>query len=184
MAIHGMSDTLLDHWFAVQVWAGREHKSALQLQSRGYEIFLPCATESRRWSDRIKRVERPLFAGYLFARVSQNVLGKIVTAPGVIRIVGSGDRPEPVPTEEVETLRHVVRSGVRVEPWPHLEAGERVRVEIGPLKGAEGVVVMVKNERRLIASISLLRRSVGVELDVDCCQRVDRDRRTNDIAYH
>lgn len=58
-------------WFAVQVWSGREHLSARHLAQRGYDVFLPCSRERRRWSDRIKVVERALFAGYVFCRLAQ-----------------------------------------------------------------------------------------------------------------
>jgi transcription antitermination factor NusG len=159
------SDDTMPYWVAVQVCAGREQLSAAHLGRRGYEVFLPCYHEHRRWSDRVKKVERALFAGYLFCRLGTPVTAKIITAPGVIRIVGDSERPLPVPTHEIEAIKRVVETRLNAEPWPYLETGQCVRVECGPLRGTDGIVLMVKNRHRLVVSISLLQRSVAVEIE-------------------
>jgi transcription antitermination factor NusG len=150
-------------WFAVQVWTGREQLSATHLGMRGYEVFLPCYCEQRRWSDRIKHVQRALFAGYVFCQASTDVVATIVAAPGVIRIVGDRHRPLPVPDVEIDALKRIVQTSLPRQPWP-LATGQPVRVEAGPLRGLEGVVVARKNEHRLVVSIQLLQRAVAVEI--------------------
>jgi transcriptional antiterminator NusG len=152
-------------WFAVQVRSAREQISALHLRERGYEVFLPCYREHRRWSDRIKVVERALFAGYVFCRLEPGVSGKIVTAPGVIRIVGDNSGPLSIPAHEIEAIQRIVATTLSAEPWPVPRVGQRVRIELGPLQGIEGIVLAVKNHQRLVVSIPLLQRAVAVELD-------------------
>jgi transcription antitermination factor NusG len=153
-------------WFAVQVWAGRERLAATHLRNRCYEIFAPSYVEHRRWSDRVKKIERALFDGYVFCRVgAAETYAKIITSPGVIRLVGDGTRPLPVPAHEIESIRRVVETRLPIEPWPFLTAGQRVRIETGPLQNAEGTVLRMKSRHRLVVSISLLQRSVAVELD-------------------
>jgi transcription antitermination factor NusG len=152
-------------WFAVQAHAGRERFCAHHLQTRGYTVFLPCYAEHRQWSDRVKRVERPLFDGYVFCLIGDHVLGRIVTTPGVVRIVGDGRKPLSVDRAEIEAIKRVVEAGVSAEPWQYLQAGDRVRVDMGPLRGTEGIVVRMKNRHRLIISLSVLQRSVAVEID-------------------
>jgi transcription antitermination factor NusG len=159
------ADDALAEWFAVQVCAGREEFSATHLRHRGYEVFLPCYLEHRRWSDRIKKIHKALFTGYVFCRLSRGVTGKVVTTPGVVRVVGGAEGPIPVPDEEIDVIRRVVDTRLMVEPWPFLEAGRRVRVEVGPLRGTDGVVLMLKNRHRLVVSIPMLQRSVAVEID-------------------
>jgi transcription antitermination factor NusG len=152
-------------WFAVQVRAGREHVSAEHLRLRGYEVFLPCYRERRRWSDRTKLIVRALFAGYVFCRIVECVEARIVTAPGVIRILGDGSGPVPVPEHEIESIKRVIETQLSVEPWPMPQAGQKVRFETGPLRGLEGIVLMAKDRNRLIVSVSLLRRAVAVQID-------------------
>jgi transcription antitermination factor NusG len=152
-------------WFAVQVWSGREHLCAKYLLLKGYEVFLPCLRERRRWSDRIKVVDRPLFAGYVFCRIDNNIGGKIVTAPGVIRIVGDEHGPSPIPAHEIDAIRRIVEMRLSAEPWPVSLVGQKVRIELGPLRGITGTVLVVKNRRRLVVSVGLLPQALAVEID-------------------
>jgi transcription termination/antitermination protein NusG len=154
-------------WFAVQVWTGREQVSARHLGQRGYEVLLPRYRERHRWSDRIKVIERALFAGCVFCRLAPQIFGKVVLAPGVIRIVGNSQGPLPIPASEIDAIQRIVATPLPAEPWPVPHVGERVRVERGPLRGLEGVVVLVKNVRRLVVSVSVLQRAVAVEIDAD-----------------
>ena len=152
-------------WFAVQVRSGREHLCARHLQMRGYNVFLPCYYEHRRWSDRVKKIETALFPGYVFSLSDGDVVGRLVTAPGVIRIVSDGHRPVSVPPDEIDAIRRVVDAGLGAEPLEYLQAGERVRIDIGPLQGTEGIVIRMNNRHRLVLSVSMLQRSVAVEID-------------------
>jgi transcription antitermination factor NusG len=161
------SNETIHEWFAAQVWSGRERHCATHLRVRGYEVFLPCYTERRRWSDRVKVIERALFAGYVFCRSEADVLAQVITAPGVIRIVGDGQRPLPIPTDEIESIQRIVASGVAATPWPFMHEGQHVRIDVGPLRGTHGRILRTKTDHRLIVSISLLQRSVAVELDAD-----------------
>jgi transcription antitermination factor NusG len=161
------SQLTTEHWFALQVWTGREQLAAAHLQLRGYEIFLPSYCVQRRWSDRVKRVPRALFAGYLFCRLRPETFGKMITTPGVIRIVGNTDGPMSVPLHEIEALQRVVETRLLVEPWPFLKVGQRVTIAEGPLRGTEGLILRVKNQHRLVISLSLLQRSVAVDVPSD-----------------
>jgi transcription antitermination factor NusG len=155
-------------WFAVHVWSGREHLCAKHLQQRGYEVFLPCIRERRRWSDRIKVVDRPLFPGYVFCRFGVDVLGKIITVPGVIRIVGDDHGPSAIPAQEIEAVRRIVDAQLSAEPWPAPSlVGQQVLIELGPLRGITGTVLVVKNRRRLVVSVGLVPQAIAVEIDSD-----------------
>jgi transcription antitermination factor NusG len=154
-----------NEWFAVQVWAGRESRSAAFLGLRGYDVFLPCYRERRRLADRTKTFERALFAGYLFCRMQPHVYAKILTAPGVIRIVGGLDGPIAIPQTEISAIRRIVDAHLQAEPWPFPEPGQHVCIDAGPLRGTEGTVLTVNDRRKLIVSISLLQRAVAVEID-------------------
>jgi transcription antitermination factor NusG len=167
MTATARSDDSLREWFAVQVRAGKEHLCAKHASARGYDVFLPCTQERRRWSDRWKTVEIALFPGYLFCRCKGDALGKIITTPGVMRIVGDGRLPLPVPDEQIAAVQRIVHTRAAATPWPYVLTGQRVVVERGPLRGIAGVVTSVKNVERLIVSLPLLQRSVAVELHPD-----------------
>ena len=154
------------HWFALAVVPRKEKASAQALRAKGYEDFLPMYTVRRRWSDRIKSVEMPLFPGYVFSRFDSKVRLPILKMPSVISILGLGKQPEPIPDEEIDALQKVCKSGAEAIPCPYLTAGAKVRIQEGPLTGVEGILVEAK-QSRLILSITLLQRSVSVEVDTE-----------------
>lgn len=154
-------------WFALQIKAGHERATALMLRHKGYEEFLPLRKVRRRWSDRTKELEVPLFPGYMFCQFSPDIGSPIITTPGVIRLLGIGKEPVPVSDDEIIAIQRLIRSGLYAQPWPYLRAGQTVRVESGPLEGLQGIVELIKNHHRLIISVSLLQRSVAVEIERD-----------------
>lgn len=152
-------------WYALHVRSRAELAVARQIDQKGYEPFVPLWRSERRWADRSRILELPLFPSYVFCRVTGASAGRIVTTPGVIRIVAAGGLPLPVDDAEIDALRRVAHADAPVEPWPHVGLGTRVELGAGPLRGIQGVLTQVTNGRRLIVSVSLLQRSVAVEID-------------------
>lgn len=152
-------------WYALQVRPRFEKIVASTLLNKGFEGFLPLYRCRSRWSDRIKEVHLPLFPGYLFCRLDINKRLPILITPGVIHIVGIGKAPHPVEDAEIAALQAIVISGLQAKPRSYLTVGRKIRIEIGPLAGVEGIVVALKGASRLVVSVSLLQRSVSVEID-------------------
>lgn len=152
-------------WFALHVRGRRELAVAEHLRGQGYEWFLPLYKSKKRWSDRVKEVESPLFPGYLFCRFDPQWRLPILKTPGVIQIVGNHREPAPVDEHEIAAIQTLISTAVRNQPWPFIEVGDRVRIESGPLSGLEGLLVEFRGSHRLVLSVTLLQRSVAVELD-------------------
>jgi transcription antitermination factor NusG len=113
----------------------------------------------------VKHVERALFPGYLFCQIQPDTVGKVISSPGVIRIVGDGRQPIPVEPHEIDAIRRIVSAGIGAEPYKQLAAGQRIRLTGGPLNGVVGIVVRTATRNRFVVSISLLQRAVAVEID-------------------
>lgn len=152
-------------WFALRVKSRAEKVVATIARNKGFEEFLPLYTCRRRWSDRFKSVELPLFPGYVFCRLNPEFRLPILTIPGVMSFVGIGKVPMPVDEREISAIRSAIGAGLMAEPYPFLEVGQRVRLAEGPLAGLEGLLVEVRKQQRLVVSVSMLRRSVAVEID-------------------
>jgi transcription antitermination factor NusG len=157
--------SLQKFWYAVHVRSRFESQISTVLRSKGYEEFLPTYRCRHQWSDRAKELDLPLFPGYLFSRFDARERLSILKSPGVIGIVGLGKAPIPISDEEIEAIQAIVRSGLPAEPWTHLTVGSRVFIEAGPLAGLEGIVVNVDKKFRLVVSVRLLQRSIGVEIE-------------------
>jgi transcription antitermination factor NusG len=118
----------------------------------------------RKWSDRRKQIEVPLFTGYVFCKLDTQIPWTIITTPGVIRIVGTRKEIAVIEDEEIEAIQIVARSGKKVEPCEYARTGDRVRITNGPLAGVEGIVTGYTNQRRLVVSVHLIQSSVAVEV--------------------
>jgi transcription antitermination factor NusG len=154
-------------WYAIRTRSKHEAIATAALRGKGYTPYLPLYTARRRWSDRVVVLMQPLFPGYVFCRFNPRCRLPILTSFGVASIVGFGNEPAAVPDEEVEAIKGVLRCGSGVKPCPHLEEGQRVRLNRGALEGLEGVLLKRKNTLRMVVSIPLLQRSISVEVDRD-----------------
>lgn len=152
-------------WYALQVRGRQEFNISEHLASNGYEWFLPLYRCSKRWSDRIKQVDSPLFPGYVFCRFDPLDRLPILKIPGVIQIVGFNRQLVAVDEDEIRAIQALVASGVPNHPCPYLEVGDKVRIESGPLRGLEGLLVEFQGNHQLVLSVSLLQRSVAVKID-------------------
>jgi len=161
-------------WLAIQADLRKEKIAGAHLEYRGYQVYVPAYRKQKRWSDRLVEVDSPLFPGYLFCRFDAQCQ-PIVTTPGVVSILGCGGRPEPIPEGEIAAIRTMLQSGLPVGPHGYLRVGEKVRIEKGPLKGVEGLLVRSKSNLKIVVSVELLQRSVAVEIDREAvCAPVGR----------
>jgi len=152
-------------WYAAYTRSHHEKCVAEQLQTRTVEHFLPLYETVRQWKDRHKRMELPLFPGYIFVRIPLQERLRVLVVPGVVRLVGFDNRPAALPDVEIEALRSVLGRGLRSEPHRYLTVGRRVRIARGALAGMEGVLIRKKGRVRLVLSIDLIRQSAMIEVD-------------------
>jgi transcription antitermination factor NusG len=156
-----------EQWYALYVRSHFERTAEQCLTGKGYRAFSPFYQSRRKRSDRTRTLDLPLFPGYVFCCFDPHRRMPILTTPGLVNIVGAGNIPEPVDFDEIRSLQTVAQSGRPVQPWPFLRQGQRVRIEAGPLAGTEGTLQRVKDELRLVVSITLLQRSMAVEIEQD-----------------
>src|SRR3989454_8387501 len=148
-------------WFAIQVNSTHEKRVTTLLQYQTYECFLPLYTSRRRWSDRIKRVELPLFPGYVFSRFTPAARIPILKTPSVISIVGIGAIPAPIDECEIAAIQRAVASGFGLSPHPFLQIGQRVRINGGSPFGVARLISDVWKGDHFFFSLALLLQSVS-----------------------
>jgi len=159
-------------WFALQVRSRWESSTALLLSGKGYQTLLPTYKARKRWSRGLKELDAPLFSGYVFCQFGAQKRLPVLVTPGVIAVVGCGRIPLPVDDGEIAAIQRITSSGLRAEPWPYLELGQRIRIESDALEGMEGILINFKGNHRIVVSVSLLRRSVALEIDRSCVRPV------------
>lgn len=151
-------------WYALHARCNHEKKIVARLEGLGIETFLPSRKIMRKWRDRKKLVEFPLFPGYVFVKTELLRKKDVLFTPGVVRLVGNTG-PEPLPESQIDAIKTFLATEVDFDPYPYLVPGKEVEVKRGPLKGVKGVLEEKKNKFRLIVNIELLNNSVATEID-------------------
>jgi transcription antitermination factor NusG len=153
-------------WFAAYTSPRHEKHVSQQMERRGIQNFLPLYRSIRRWKDRRKELELPIFPGYLFVRMALRDRLNVLQVPGVVHLVSFQGRPTPLPDSEIEILQRQLSQSGKLQPHPFLTVGRRVRVTSGPMVGMEGILARKKDKLRVVLSIELIQRAVAVEVDL------------------
>lgn len=154
-------------WYALQVRPKWEEHASHSLSMKGYHIFSPTYISRKRRRGRVIEARVPIFPTYLFCRYQSTIRQRMIESPGVVRIVGFGDTPASVDDAEINSMQTLYYSCERAQPWHYIQDGTRVRITSGALKGVEGIFVRAKNSSRVVVNITLLQRSLMVEVDGD-----------------
>lgn len=155
-------------WYAIHVRSRHEFKVSDRLTNIGIEYFLPVVEKLRKWKDRKKLVDFPLFPGYLFVHIQKNhsSILTVLKIPGVVRFLGIlPGEPEPVPEEQIISLKRLIENKKDLDPYPYLKQGQRVRIIRGPLKGIDGMLVRKAGQHMLVLLVDIIRQGVSLKID-------------------
>lgn len=155
------------NWYALLTRARHEKVVAHRLSEAGVSAFLPLVTEVRRWSDRRKAVEFPLFSCYVFAKLPPTSQGRLkaLRIDGVFNLVGGRGEGTPIPDEQIEAVRRLINERLPWQSHPFLRIGQRVRIRSGALEGVEGILVSRSGESSIVVSIDAIQRSLAVRIE-------------------
>jgi transcription antitermination factor NusG len=153
-------------WYALRTRSRHEKQVRDRLTGQGIEQLLPTIKRLSQWKDRKKEIEAPLFPGYCFARFAWPDRLAVQKTSGVVEIVGGGERPEPIPDEEIEALKILMASTLRYDSHPYLHEGMSVEVVRGPLQGVHGILLRKEKRHRLVIAVHLIKQAAAVEIDV------------------
>jgi transcription antitermination factor NusG len=153
-------------WYAIFTRPQNEKSTARHLLLRELECFLPLHETVRRWKNRQKVcLSLPLFPCYLFVRISARERGHVLSTPGVLKIVGNGRGPIPVPDATMDFLRSDYGTK-HLEPFHELAVGARVRITAGAMRGLQGTLVRKNNNFRFVLTIEPVNLHAAVEIDL------------------
>lgn len=154
------------NWYAIHTVARHEKRVAEELLQKRIITFLPLLEQTHQWSDRRRKVEVPLFTCYAFVQVRPTPEERlqILRTPGVLSLVGARGLGTPIPDQEIENIRTVLKEKISCGIHPFLTVGKRVRVRGGALDGLQGILVERNGDRSVVISVQLLMRSMSVRV--------------------
>jgi len=156
-----------ESWYAVQTRARNERVVVQRFREKGLTTFLPVVTEVRRWSDRWKSVELPLFSCYVFVKImatNEDRL-RVLCTDGVFDLVGISRQGTPIPDDQIDAVRIIAEERLNCQSYPFLKIGQRVRIRSGALNGVEGILVSRNGERSVVVSVDAIQRSLSVRVE-------------------
>jgi transcription antitermination factor NusG len=171
-------------WFALQTRYRYEERIATELETKGFESYLPKLREVRTWKDRKKVLNVPAFGGYLFARFEPSLQNRVrvLETTGVVKLLGNQGAPEPVSLREIESLRLALESGVPCSRHPYVQIGTPVRIRSGPLTGIEGRVLRMGNKLSVFVNVASVCQAIAVEVPLDDVDPLDEAPEPNSVS--
>lgn len=155
------------YWFAVHTRSRHEKQVDSFLKEKRIDSFLPLIKTLSRRRDRRVFVDLPLFPGYLFVNIQLDNVFDVMSTRGVVRIIGTGPfTPTPIPEKQVNDIKILVNSNIKLDPYKYLLSGTKVRIKSGPLVGIEGILLKRKADCRVVVSVDLLQRSTAAEVSI------------------
>jgi transcription antitermination factor NusG len=150
-------------WYALHLRHRSERTALNYLSYKGLETFFPCRPETRRWSDRKRVIDVPLFAGYGFvqAELSETTRLNVLQTEGVLGFVTYRGKAVAVPEKQIQDLRLLTANRTVCSIHAELKVGQKVRIRGGCLDGIEGVLEATRADR-LFVSMDVLNRSVAI----------------------
>jgi transcription antitermination factor NusG len=155
-------------WLVCHTRPRCEKKFAALMAAEAFEHYLPLVTSVRRYSSGTKRFTKPLFPGYVFAKVPAELKARIYQQELLARAIPVEDVARFL--AQLEDVRKIVASGVELSVIPLLGRGRRVRVVGGPLHGLEGEVDDPSNPLGVVISVDVLRQGLLLKVPAEQLQ--------------
>lgn len=144
-------------WYVLYTKPRNEKKVTQRLQEKGIKVYCPLREEVRQWSDRKKKVAEPVFKSYLFVHLENYKADSVdvLTTPGIVKFIWWAGQPGIVRDEEIQAIKDFLDDYKNAEITVTLKEGEYIKVKEGPLKDAEGKVLMVRGNKATLHLHSL-----------------------------
>ncbi len=156
---------MLKNWIVVRSKPRSEKIAYTQLLEKGIEAYLPLLKERRKWSDRKKWIEFPLFSSYLFAKIEIKNSIFVLQTNGVSSLIKFGEEIAIVQDEIVNSIKLAIDGGYKLTPTGYFIAGNEVEVIDGPMRGVKGIVKQLKGKDRLVIKIDAIQQALSIDID-------------------
>jgi transcription antitermination factor NusG len=160
------------NWFGVYTFPQHEKSCVRHLKQRCLDAFLPTYVQEKQWKNRQRvKVQRPLFPSYLFVQMSERERSRVLGVPGILRVLGNSQGPQPIPSSVIDLLR---ADGFRdrLQPQPEVVVGQKVRIRRGAMQGVEGTLMRKKSCLWFVLSVDLINQRAMVEVNAEDIESV------------
>jgi transcription antitermination factor NusG len=143
-------------WFAIYTKPRWEKKVNQLLTDKGVECYCPLNKVKRKWSDRTKTIEEPLFKSYVLVKVTEEERTKVRLTNGVVNFVYWNGKPAIVREKEIQTIKLFLdeHENVQVKPMD-LTVQQRVLITSGTFMDRTATVLDIRKKEVKVSIDSL-----------------------------
>lgn len=155
-------------WYVLYTAPRAEKIVEKRLKGEGTEVFLPIYRSKRKWSDRVKMVELPLFNSYVFVHSTEYKLRTMTVVPGVVRVVYYVGKPAVVRDDEIESIKEFLKM---TEHNQVISQGDIVQILGGAFQKVSGKVVRIEDKYAYLY-IEVLNTIVMVTVETSLLEKI------------
>ena len=153
-------------WYAIYVRSRHEKNVHSALMNKDIESSLPLKAVIRQWSDRKKKVQIPMFRGYVFIKINLNIDKlNVLQTPGIVKFIHFKNQIPSIPEEQIFWLDALLSSESEINYETQYLLGVEAEVIAGPFKGLKGKVIKQKSVFRVVLWIDIIMQGISVEID-------------------
>ena len=166
------------HWYALYVQPRKEKVVHRELQKRDFECYLPLKKEIRKWADRKKQVELPLFTSYVFVKIEEYKQWNVLQVPGAVKFIWFGGKAVPIPEHQIESIKILIARDIAFELIPQqIRKGDLVRIKEGPFEGLVGTVLRNDNKTRFLISVNSIGTDIRLEISEEDLISIEKEKK-------
>lgn len=158
------SESSAERWYIAYTLARHEKAIAQRLSLEAVPCFVPLYSEKRMWRQRRVELTLPLFPCYVFVKMRLEAKTRLLSAPGVVRLLTASGAAVVFSDEEMDALQSLLKKW-KARPCPLHSSGKRVRLKSGPFAGLEGTIVQRNGKRKLIVTLDLISSAMLLEVE-------------------
>ena len=163
-------------WYAAYTNPRAEKRVYQRLVDAGIETFLPLQKSKRKWSDRIKWVEKPLINSYIFVKVKPIQFPIVFRTTGIVKLITFEGRPVSIPEAQINNMRLLVDSDADIEvTFEKFEKGDNIEVIAGSLSGLRGELIKTGTKKRVIVRIDSLEHNILVTIPQTFISKITKE---------
>ncbi len=155
----------MEHWIAVYTKPRHEKVADSELTRKGFTTYLPVIRQKRKWSDRTKWIDVPLFKSYIFVRIELKNKIHVLETAGVHRVVTFQNKIATIPEEQIQAIKFMIEGGFNPENTDYFVVGDKVEIMGGPLVNIQGIVSRIDGEDKFVIKIDAIQHAVAVHVD-------------------
>jgi len=141
----------------------REKKVAHYCNAVDIKYYLPLESRIKIYGRKKVQTTLPLFPGYLFVLADEKERYELLLTHHIAKILKVSNQFELI--EDLEKIYVAESCEIKLVPCELNIEGRKARIEIGPMRGLEGLISRIKGRDRIILNVNFINRAAAVDIN-------------------